>query len=355
MFDAECSAMHDKCEHLERVAACIPQSGDSSEAASLRSWLLPVSAPAALSQEFLAALDKVPERVRLIALLRGLGFPSKAIGRLFGATPHAVSMMLHRHRRLLGGLNGSFALHGLSARAINALGRYKIRTPAEARSRNILALLQGQTNCGKRTLDEIARWMAQEDRKQDIVRGTEGATCPQWQPESWAPDLEMEAVVPAATNKDNPFVGKVFVTEANVGPRFAYFRYLAFNTDESVTEGRESLLHREAGGLSDGYERHFRYKVNVHKQTINVGNAGYVYDFKNPKTVELRQALQTIVYHEVPNHPSVFFRSDEFLHCSGFDGPDPENPPESKRLSLLNQHIEIARNWKEPSMAPEVA
>ena len=50
-------------------------------------------------------------------------------------------------------------LNFLSARAVNVLGRHGIRTREQARQANVLALLAGERNSGRKTMDEIARWM----------------------------------------------------------------------------------------------------------------------------------------------------------------------------------------------------
>jgi DNA-directed RNA polymerase alpha subunit len=47
----------------------------------------------------------------------------------------------------------------LSARAANVLTRLGINTRAEARGRDILALLRRERNCGAKTMDEIRRWL----------------------------------------------------------------------------------------------------------------------------------------------------------------------------------------------------
>lgn len=110
-----------------------------------------------------SALGEVPERVRQIAMLRGLGYSYRQIAEPLGVTPQAVSLMLVRYRRSLKSLRGATELGGLSVRAVNALGRLGIRTRGEAREAGALALLAGERNCGCKTIDEIARWMDQEE------------------------------------------------------------------------------------------------------------------------------------------------------------------------------------------------
>jgi hypothetical protein len=106
-----------------------------------------------------ANLDSVPQRVREIAMLRGLGYSFRQIAAQFSVTPQAVSLMLSRHRRCLKALRGSIELSTLSPRAVNALGRHGIRTREQARQKDAVSLLKGSRNCGRKTLDEVARWM----------------------------------------------------------------------------------------------------------------------------------------------------------------------------------------------------
>jgi hypothetical protein len=108
-----------------------------------------------------AALQELPERIRDIATLRGLGYSFRKIGEQFGVTPQAVSLMLARHLRSLRTLNGSVELQNLSPRAVNALARHSIRTREQARQKNAIALIKGSRNCGAKTLTEIADWMAE--------------------------------------------------------------------------------------------------------------------------------------------------------------------------------------------------
>lgn len=110
-------------------------------------------------QESPALLGDIPHRVRDIATLRGLGYSFREIADEFKVTPQAVSLMLTRHRRSLKSLRGVVELHNLSARAVNALGRHRISTREEAKRRDVLSLLRGERNCGRKTLEEIERWM----------------------------------------------------------------------------------------------------------------------------------------------------------------------------------------------------
>lgn len=110
---------------------------------------------------FSRRVEPVPQRVREIAMLRGLGYPFREIARQYNVTPQAISLMLSRHRRAMGSLRGNMELSHLSARAVNALGRYGIRSRGEAIERNALQLLKNTRNCGRKTLDEISEWIGQ--------------------------------------------------------------------------------------------------------------------------------------------------------------------------------------------------
>lgn len=104
-------------------------------------------------------LSAIPARIRDIATLRGLGYTFREIAEPLDITPQAVSLMLTRHRRCLKSLKDSIELFQLSARAVNSLGRFGVNTREEARQKNVLELLQNQRNCGRKTLDEIERWI----------------------------------------------------------------------------------------------------------------------------------------------------------------------------------------------------
>lgn len=119
--------------------------------------------------------DDIPHRVRDIAMMRGLGYSFREIARQLNVTPQAVSLMLSRHRRALKSLDGAMELCRLSARAVNALGRHGITTREEARDKNVLQLLRGERNCGRKTLEEIERWMALP--MQETAASFEQAAC----------------------------------------------------------------------------------------------------------------------------------------------------------------------------------
>jgi len=106
-----------------------------------------------------ATLEELPQRVRDIATLRGLGYTFREISEQFGVTPQAISLMLSRHRRVLKTLRGAVELTGLSPRAVNALGRHGIRSRAAAIEADVLELLKGGRNCGDKTLEEIRQWL----------------------------------------------------------------------------------------------------------------------------------------------------------------------------------------------------
>lgn len=104
-------------------------------------------------------MAEVPMRVRDIATMRGLGYTYREIAEPLNISPQAVSLMLSRYRRSLKCLRQSMELCQLSSRAVNALGRHGVKTREEARNQGILEQLKNQRNCGRKTLDEIERWM----------------------------------------------------------------------------------------------------------------------------------------------------------------------------------------------------
>ena len=106
-----------------------------------------------------ATLGEIPERVRQIAMLRGLGYSYRQIAGPLQVTPQAVSLMLTRHRRSLKSLRDAMELNSLSARAVTVLGRHGICTREQARQANVLERLAGERNCGRKTMDEIASWV----------------------------------------------------------------------------------------------------------------------------------------------------------------------------------------------------
>lgn len=106
-------------------------------------------------------IDALPARIRIIATLRGLGYTFREIGVQLNVTPQAVSLMLSRHRRVLAKLENSFELARLSARAVNVLGRHGVHSRQQAMDPSFLESLENERNCGRKTREEIERWMAE--------------------------------------------------------------------------------------------------------------------------------------------------------------------------------------------------
>lgn len=118
-------------------------------------------APAESRLAGVPSLENVPLHVRNVAALRGLGFSFREIGKSYGVTPQAASVMLARQKAVLKSLKRQSELSGLSPRAVNCLGRLGIRTREAARSiDNLEAKLQHQRNCGQKTIREILDWVA---------------------------------------------------------------------------------------------------------------------------------------------------------------------------------------------------
>lgn len=111
------------------------------------------------SEGAVSGLSAVPLRVREVAMLRGLGYSHSEIASELNLTRQAVSVMLVRCRRPLKSIRQSMGLLGLSARAVNVLGRHGIENRDQARGLMILDLIQDERNCGRKTIDEIRRWM----------------------------------------------------------------------------------------------------------------------------------------------------------------------------------------------------
>jgi predicted transcriptional regulator len=121
--------------------------------------------------EFVPAPDSLvevlPARVRDLAALRGLGYSLREIGEQVGISAQAVSLMLLRYRRSLKSLKSAVELRELSCRAVNALGRHGIRSREEARRVNLLERLEMERNCGRKTRNEIKRWLEADDSSTD--------------------------------------------------------------------------------------------------------------------------------------------------------------------------------------------
>jgi hypothetical protein len=121
---------------------------------------MPENEAVASSDELPATIENIPSRVRDMATLRGLGYSLREIAEPFRISPQAVSLMLARHRRRLQSLERAVQLTNLSTRAVNVLGRHRITTRDEARRADVLGLLLVERNCGRKTREEIRRWMA---------------------------------------------------------------------------------------------------------------------------------------------------------------------------------------------------
>lgn len=117
-------------------------------------------------EEFLNSLvldaARVPVQVLRFAALRGLGYTFVQIGAVAGVSPQAVQATVARYRRSLDSLQGSTELAGLSTRAINVLSRQGVSTREEARKAGLPGNLAGERNCGRKTIQEIQRWMDEQ-------------------------------------------------------------------------------------------------------------------------------------------------------------------------------------------------
>jgi hypothetical protein len=120
-------------------------------------------------------LADLPQRVRDIAALRGLGYSFREIAGHMEVTPQAVSLMLARHRRALQRLGGATDLANLSTRAVNVLGRHRVTSRAEAIETNLIERLQGERNCGRKTLGELRSWIENACPRQHSP--TDGREC----------------------------------------------------------------------------------------------------------------------------------------------------------------------------------
>jgi hypothetical protein len=104
----------------------------------------------------------LPLHIRNVATLRGLGFSYRVIGRHYGVTPQAISVLLSRQKDLLGKRAHHSELAGLSPRAVTSLGRLGIRTRLQAQNHpDLEKALRGRRNCGQKTIDEILSWAGQ--------------------------------------------------------------------------------------------------------------------------------------------------------------------------------------------------
>lgn len=110
----------------------------------------------------------MPARIRELAILRGLGYSFSEIGHLFGITAQAVSLMLVRYRKARAAEKSAPELRGLSARAVKVLARRNIRCRQDARDRLDLARLPQDRNCGKKTLEELKRWVEAKPARENF-------------------------------------------------------------------------------------------------------------------------------------------------------------------------------------------
>lgn len=125
-------------------------------------------------------LENLPQRIRDIATLRGLGYSYREIGREFEVSPQAISLMLSRHLRALKQLRGRIDLRSLSPRAVNALSRHGIRTREDAVGKDVMTLLEGERNYGSKTRFEIERWLDGNEmfaQQGDEQSNTAGSAC----------------------------------------------------------------------------------------------------------------------------------------------------------------------------------
>lgn len=106
------------------------------------------------------ALEFSAGRVRDVAALRGLGFSYREIAQHYGVTPQAISLLLMRSRRQMKAIGGNPELASLSTRACAALQRIGVHTREEAISADAVHRLGHTRNCGRKTLEEIADWIA---------------------------------------------------------------------------------------------------------------------------------------------------------------------------------------------------
>ena len=103
--------------------------------------------------------EELPRRILHIAALRGLGYSLRAIGRHYGVSPQAISVMLSRQKTKQRGARSVGGMQKLSPRAVNVLGRLRINNLSEARGvTDWTKRLRGLRNCGPKTAAEIREW-----------------------------------------------------------------------------------------------------------------------------------------------------------------------------------------------------
>ena len=91
--------------------------------------------------------------------MRGLGYTYREIAEHYQVTPQAISLLLMRNRRDMKAIGGHPQMANLSTRATSALRRLGITSREEAIAEKALAKLAHARNCGRKTLDEIERWI----------------------------------------------------------------------------------------------------------------------------------------------------------------------------------------------------
>ena len=103
--------------------------------------------------------EELPRRILHIAALRGLGYSLRTIGRHYGVSPQAISVMLTRQKTKQQGPRSLGGMQQLSPRAVNVLGRLRIKNLSEARAvTDWKERLRGLRNCGQKTTTEIREW-----------------------------------------------------------------------------------------------------------------------------------------------------------------------------------------------------
>jgi len=100
--------------------------------------------------------EELPTRILHIAALRGLGYSLRTIGRHYGVSPQAISVMLSRQKTEQRGARSLGGMQSLSPRAVNVLGHLRIKNRTEARKMTDWEeRLHGLRNCGRKTAAEI--------------------------------------------------------------------------------------------------------------------------------------------------------------------------------------------------------
>lgn len=162
-----------------------------------------------------------------------------------------------------------------------------------------------------------------------------------------------KAFWPFSATEENPFAGKVFVSDPSISRFFASFNFWIFNTTDSVLEGKMSLRLEDYEGRGDRYEKALPYTVDARQRQITLGDSGFAYEFINSKTVVLRQIDRSLNLYEVPSQPQVFFRSEAYLSSEGkFGDPEHKDRLMNRRLRTLDHYIEAAKANREPPPEP---